>query len=60
MAPASSPIMVLEDPTGTVAHRLRQSGCRFATRAGRLRLAFHVWNDEDDVARVVEAVSGGA
>lgn len=60
MPPANCPILSLADPNGAVERRLREAGCRFATRAGRLRLAFHVWNDEDDVARMVEAVSSGA
>jgi selenocysteine lyase/cysteine desulfurase len=39
---------------------LRGSGVMAAARAGRLRTSWHVYNDDDDVDRVLEVFSGGA
>lgn len=36
--------------------RLERAGVRAGTRRGRLRLAFHHYNDEEDVARVLDAL----
>jgi selenocysteine lyase/cysteine desulfurase len=38
---------------------LRGSGVMAAARAGRLRTSWHVYNDDDDVERALEALSGG-
>jgi len=54
---AGSAIVSLPDPSGAVADRLRAAGCRVAGRAGGVRLAFHVWNDHDDVARALTALT---
>ena len=56
LAAAGSAIVSLPDPDGCVAERLRAAGCRVAGRAGGVRLAFHVWNDADDVARALAAL----
>jgi selenocysteine lyase/cysteine desulfurase len=36
----------------------RLEGLRTAFRAGRLRVAFHLYNSEEDVARLVAALHG--
>jgi len=43
---------------GTVPDRLAAAGIAAATRAGRLRLSFHVCNDEDDLDRAVATLAG--
>jgi selenocysteine lyase/cysteine desulfurase len=55
LPPAESPVVSLADPDGGRADRLRAAGCSFATRAGRIRLAFHIWNDQDDADRAAAA-----
>jgi selenocysteine lyase/cysteine desulfurase len=55
--PASDSAMVaLDDPAGSFQATLVAAGCAVAARAGRVRLAFHVWNDEDDVQRAADAL----
>ena len=51
------PVVTLEDPDGVRASRLEDAGVRFASRAGRVRLAFHVWNTPEDVDLVVTALT---
>jgi selenocysteine lyase/cysteine desulfurase len=53
------PVVSLPDDDGTLAAALADGGVRAASRAGRVRLSFHLWNDEDDVARVLTAVRSG-
>ncbi|WP_028049662.1 aminotransferase class V-fold PLP-dependent enzyme [Cellulomonas sp. URHD0024] len=58
LVPSSSAIVSLpDDAVGSVRNRLAEHGCRTAGRGGRVRLAFHVWNDETDVTLAVKAVS---
>ncbi|MGJ7440390.1 aminotransferase class V-fold PLP-dependent enzyme [Aquipuribacter sp. MA13-6] len=52
------PVLCLEDRHGSVLTALTSAGCTAAARGGRVRLAFHLWNDVDDVDRVVDALSG--
>jgi len=52
------PVVSLHDPTGAMAHRLEQAGAVVASRAGRVRIAFHVWNTADDVTLVADALAG--
>lgn len=54
------PVISLADPDGTLAQRLQAAGARFATRGGRLRLAFHVWNDDEDATTAIAAITGQA
>lgn len=49
-------IVTLADPDGARLRTLAAAGVRASGRDGRLRLAFHLWNDEDDVERVVRAL----
>ncbi|MDM7829759.1 aminotransferase class V-fold PLP-dependent enzyme [Cellulomonas edaphi] len=57
LAPGGSAIVSLPDASGAVGDRLRAAGCRVAGRAGGVRLAFHVWNDADDVSRALTALA---
>lgn len=50
-------IVTLADPDGDRLARLTAAGIRASGRAGRLRLAFHVWNTPDDVAAVLAALA---
>ncbi len=55
LPPADSAIVSLD--TGPDAPpRLAAAGIRCATRAGRVRLSFHLYNDEDDVDRALAAL----
>lgn len=57
-APQGRPVLSLPDPDGVLADRLTAAGCTVAGRAGLVRIAFHLWNDQDDVelaARVLTA-----
>ncbi len=55
--PDSGAIVTLPDPDGGRREALERAGCRVAGRAGRVRLAFHVWNDRDDVDRALDALT---
>jgi selenocysteine lyase/cysteine desulfurase len=57
MAPAGSAIVSLPDPDGSRRSDLAAHGIRSAGRAGRLRLAFHLWNDEEDLARALAVLT---
>ncbi len=58
LAPAGRPVVSLTDPDGRIAARLGERGAVVASRAGRVRIAFHVWNGEDDVELVADALAG--
>lgn len=49
-------IVTWVDPEGDDLGRLIAAGIRASGRAGRLRAAFHLWNDEQDVADVLAAL----
>ena len=49
-------IVTWADPDATDLHRLVAAGITASGRAGRLRAAFHLWNDEADVAAVIAAL----
>lgn len=51
-----SPILALPDAGGELRAALGAAGCGVAARAGRVRIAFHLWNDDADARRVLEAV----
>ncbi len=60
-APAGgSPIVSLPDASGELAGRLAERGARVSSRAGRVRIAFHIWNTPDDVDLVATALSSSA
>jgi selenocysteine lyase/cysteine desulfurase len=54
--PGNSAIVSLDLPP-RAADRLLASGVRFSTRAGRARLAFHLYNTTDDVQQVLHALT---
>ncbi|HEY4268466.1 MAG TPA: aminotransferase class V-fold PLP-dependent enzyme [Galbitalea sp.] len=49
-------IVTWSDPDGRALAQLKGAGIRASGRAGRVRLAFHLWNTEEDVAAVVAAL----
>lgn len=50
-------IVTWSDPGAADLAKLTAAGIRASGRAGRLRLAFHLWNDESDVAAVMNALA---
>lgn len=56
LEPVGRPVLSLPDPDGHVKARLTEAGCSVAGRAGAVRISFHVWNDEKDVARVCDSL----
>lgn len=55
MAPAGSAIVALHRPDA--AERLAAAGVVSSVRAGAVRLSFHLYNTEDDAARVLKALA---
>lgn len=49
-------IVTWADPNGSDLTRLTDAGLTVSGRAGRLRAAFHLWNDESDVEAVLAAL----
>ena len=47
--PCGRPVVSLPDPDGHRMAALEQAGLRVTGRAGKVRIAFHLWNDADDV-----------
>ena len=56
LPPVASPMVSLVDPTATTARRLAERGATVASRAGRVRIAFHIWNTPEDVDLVAEVL----
>ena len=54
-----SAIVTWQDPDGAELRALTQAGIVASGRAGRARVAFHVWNDETDVDRALRALGAG-
>jgi hypothetical protein len=42
-------VLSLDDPDGERQRRLQDAGCTVAARAGKVRIAFHLWNTDEDV-----------
>jgi selenocysteine lyase/cysteine desulfurase len=57
LAPQQRPVLALPDADGRLAERLAAAGCTVAGRAGLVRVAFHLWNEEEDVARAGDALA---
>ncbi|PDP89586.1 aminotransferase [Glycomyces fuscus] len=57
LEPAGSAIVSVPVPEGA-AERVAEAGIVTAARNGRLRAAFHLYNDESDVDRLVKALKG--
>lgn len=55
LAPSDSAIVSADLPDA--ARRLERAGIVAAVRGGRLRTSWHVYNDEDDVDRILEALA---
>lgn len=55
LAPAASAIVCVDVDDEAVA-RLRSAGVRASSRAGRMRFAFHLYNDSEDVELAVRAL----
>jgi selenocysteine lyase/cysteine desulfurase len=55
--PGDSAIVSLA-ATEAAVQRLRRAGIKASVRAGRVRLSCHLYNDEADVDRALEALSG--
>ena len=55
LPPSDSAIVALDADAGAAA-RLAAADVRCATRAGRIRLSFHLYNGEDDVDRALAAL----
>ncbi|MDO9591205.1 MAG: hypothetical protein Q7J04_08700, partial [Microcella sp.] len=56
LEPRGQSIIALDDPDGALLAAVRAAGLTASGRDGRLRLAFHVWNDDIDVLRVSGAL----
>lgn len=56
MPSTASAIVTWTDPEGTDLERLVEAGLVASGRAGRARVAFHVFNDADDVDRAARAL----
>lgn len=52
------PVLSLPDPDGACARLLADRGASVASRAGRVRIAFHIWNTAQDVDLVADALAG--
>jgi selenocysteine lyase/cysteine desulfurase len=59
LPPSGSAVVSLPAREGD-AERLAAAGVRCSARAGRVRLGFHHYNDDDDVDRVVSALGQAA
>lgn len=54
--PGGRPVVSLPDADGRRKAALEHAGLSVAGRAGKVRLAFHLWNDVDDVERAARAL----
>jgi selenocysteine lyase/cysteine desulfurase len=55
-APSDSAIVTWSDGEGGALAALGAAGITASGRAGRARVAFHLWNDEEDVERAARAI----
>ncbi|MGR0219456.1 aminotransferase class V-fold PLP-dependent enzyme [Agromyces sp. ZXT2-6] len=56
LPPSASAIVSWPDPEGCDLASLTAAGLAASGRAGRARVAFHLWNDEEDVDRAARAL----
>ncbi len=54
---ADRPVVSLPDPDGAKQAALSAAGAVVAGRAGKVRIAFHLWNDESDVDLALNALA---
>jgi selenocysteine lyase/cysteine desulfurase len=57
LPPQGRPVLALPDDDGRLAAALAEVGCVVAARAGRVRIAFHLWNTDEDVERAAGALT---
>lgn len=55
LPPQDSPIVAV--PTAGAEDRLRSAGIRAAVRAGAVRVGFHLYNDDNDLDRLLDALA---
>ena len=55
--PASPILRVAVDAAETAVGNLRDTGIVCSVRAGSVRMSFHLYNDDGDVARAVDALA---
>ncbi len=56
LMPEGRPVLSIDDPDGEHQRRLTEAGCTVAARAGKVRIAFHLWNTQDDVELAATAL----
>lgn len=56
LAPAGQAIVTWPDADGADLDRLTRAGLTASGRAGRARVAFHLWNDQQDVTDALRAL----
>ena len=56
LPPRGQSIIALDDPDSGLLAAVRAAGLTASGRDGRLRLAFHVWNDHTDILRASDAL----
>jgi selenocysteine lyase/cysteine desulfurase len=56
LEPSNSAIVCANLPGA--AQRLQRAGIIAAVRAGQLRTSWHIYNDQDDVDRVLDVIHG--
>lgn len=49
-------IVAWSDPEGADFLRLTRAGLKLSCREGHTRLSFHLWNDDEDLHRILEAL----
>jgi selenocysteine lyase/cysteine desulfurase len=49
---------IVSIPVANAAERVKRAGIRAAIRAGAVRVGFHLYNTEDDLDRLLEALKG--
>lgn len=59
LAPADSAIVAWSDPEGADLAAMTVAGITASGRAGNARVAFHIWNTEEDVALLADALDRG-
>ncbi len=58
LEPQGRAVVSLPDTDGALAAALTDRGAAVAGRAGRVRIGFHLWNDEGDVELCAEVLAG--
>ena len=56
LGPSDSAIVSWPDPGGAHLAALSAAGVTASGRAGRARVSFHLWNDEEDVDLAARAI----